>query len=115
MGIDIYLTDHKCADTMEENAFKCQRAYIRESYHGDIFPSRTFLPESFDGDVIVSYDQLKARLADTVKLAIERAQKTYNLDNIDEIQEVIKPYFDFLDEVANIEGEGKEAWVANSY
>ena len=118
MGIDIYLCDHKCdKDSEIDNACRQQRAYIRESYHGGThYPSEQLLPESFNYyDVKVTYEQLKQRLPDTIKEAILRAQLTYNMDAIDEIQKLIEPYFDFVHEVAQIESEGKEAWVTNSY
>jgi hypothetical protein len=114
MGIDIYLTDHKCNyDSDTDNAFTQQRAYIRESYHGDIYPSETFLPESFkEYGTIITFDVLLGRIGETLKLAIERSIKTYN-DN--DIRGAIEPYINFMYEVFAIEQEGKQAWVTNSY
>ena len=115
MGIDIYLTDHKCDhDSETDNAFRQQLAYIRESYHGEPYPSKIFLSESFaEYDVRVTVDLLEDRLAETIKLAIERHFKVYN--GRDDIREAIEPYIKFYEAVKELEANGKEAWVTNSY
>ena len=110
MGIDIYLIDHKPNDN--ESAFESQRAYIRESYHGDIYPSRVFVPESFNGDTKITYDTLLSRIAETCKLAIDRYIITYSDHNF---LEAVGQYIDFIYEVRLIEEEGKESWIINSY
>ena len=114
MGIDIYLTDHKCNhDSDNDNAFVNQRAYIRESYHGYIYPSETFLPESFkEYDSIITYEILLGRIGETLKLAIKRSVLTYGDTDI---RGAVEPYINFIDIVWQIEQEGKQAWVTNSH
>ena len=90
-----------------------KRAYIRESYHGEPYPSKVFLPESFKQDTVkVTSEQLIQRLPETIKLAVERFYRVYN--GVGDIRNTIQQYILFVEEVLMIEKEGKEPWVLNT-
>lgn len=136
MGIDVYM--HWREQTAEEEelhfggpgyrlgAFeRGQYGYLRESYHGNIYATRTLVPEAFgdfDYDAEPCGAQIPARLlADrteaAVKLVYDRYRETYDCDrDHPETQKAVRNLIDFVELAKRKEAEtGEPVWIYASW
>jgi|TARA_A100000172_G_scaffold6178_1_gene3534 hypothetical protein len=124
MGVDIYLRWNLITDE-EIEAQYCgfdtgvgKIGYLREAYHGEPYPSKILMPESYESSMSpckIPAATLRERLPETIKAAIKREQDLYHTEGVDENYPSVKSYTDFVELAEKLEAEGQEPVIVNSY
>lgn len=87
MGIDIYMKWPKQTKKEHEAQFTGfsvidgDKGYLREAYHGEPYATKFLVREAFankSGEARIKASVLRARLPETLKLAIQRGKDVYN-------------------------------------
>ena len=126
MGIDIYLkwglmTEEDCdAQVTGFDTTKGEVGYLREAYHGEPYPSKILMPETFEIDagmdgIHIPVATLRERLSATIEAAIERETKIYNEVDVTADSPVPSSYRRFVEKAEALEAEGHHVLIVNSY
>ena len=111
MGIDIFLE----WDGMTEN--EIHDGYVGESYHGEPYATKFMFAEGFTSDnqtFVITAEQLRSRLLETKRIALERAKKLYGQSE-QEANEELESFDQFVDTFEQKERQGLNPRIVVSY
>jgi hypothetical protein len=106
MGIDIYAVWKGQTEAEKTAQYECafssvggHTGYLREAYHGMPYATKFLCREAFESDSCgapISAEVLRERLAETLRLAEERARRVYEETDEHEIELVRQSFRDFV-------------------
>lgn len=127
MGIDVYVNmDNKTEEEQQAQytgfATTGRTGYLREAYHGSPYATRVLVPESFEVEdysedfdgVVIPSSVLRERLEATLA-AVEERERTIYSSSDEDIELMKQQYRDFVAFVEQLENDGRNPRIYNSY
>lgn len=126
MGIDIYLRwrgQTKAEEEAQYTGFSVQHGhvgYLREAYHGGPYATKVLFPETWadeeNQEARIPNAVLRERMPEAIETALVRERRVYaRTDVTPETCDMAKSIQSFIELHGQLEEEGKDPWIVNSY